>query len=264
MQLKLVSFNMKRTSLPRNRNDWNKRKGAISAFFQAEKPDVVGTQELLYEYILTAASLMPDYAWVGEGRKGGTQGEYTAIFYRKDRLKLLDWGVFWLSKTPGVPGSRSWLSMCPRTCTWALLESLEDGSRVQIYNTHLDCLSFAARLNGLRLISQHIERFADGMAEIALMGDFNAGPDSRPLMFLRGTGNDARVSMIDGNLIYEKEIGRTYHGFRGKISGRPIDYILTSGGMEVIGTYINRQRYLNRFPSDHYPVVRVVNTQSTP
>ncbi len=261
MRLKLVSFNMNHTSLPNNRYAWDNRIDAIRAFFDAEKPDIVGTQELLYQNIQMAETLLPVYAWVGEGRNGGKKGEYTAIFYRKDRLRLLDWGIFWLSKTPDAPASRSWLSMCPRTCTWALLESKEDASRVQIYNTHLDCLSFIARIKGLRLISQHMLT-ADPLAETVLMGDFNAPHNSRPLMALHGAAHGARIPMIGGNLVYGKEMGRTYHGFKGKAAGRPIDYILTSGGMEIMDTYVDRRRYQGRYPSDHYPVVRVVNTQS--
>ncbi len=51
MRLKIVSFNMKRTATARARNHWLRRQEAILAFFAAEAPDIVGTQELILPYI---------------------------------------------------------------------------------------------------------------------------------------------------------------------------------------------------------------------
>ena len=35
-------------------------------------------------------------------------GEHMGVFYRKDRLKVIESGDFWLSDTPDVAGSITW------------------------------------------------------------------------------------------------------------------------------------------------------------
>ena len=47
---------------------------------------------------------MPQYAYIGIGRDDGKQaGEYSAIFYKKDKFKVLDHGDFWLSTDTSRP-----------------------------------------------------------------------------------------------------------------------------------------------------------------
>ncbi len=54
------------------------------------------------------------------GRRNGEQaGEFTPIFYRRDRFELLTHDTFWLSEHPEEPGSMGWDAACPRTVTWA-------------------------------------------------------------------------------------------------------------------------------------------------
>ena len=50
---------------------------------------------------------------------GKTKGEYAAIFYDKQKLRLVDSGHFWLSETPEKPGP-GWDAACTRICTWGL------------------------------------------------------------------------------------------------------------------------------------------------
>ncbi len=263
MLLKVVSFNMKRTATAVAKNHWMRRMDAIRSFFQAECPDIVGTQEMIISYLRKAESMLPEYGWVGEGRGGGEEGEFTAIFYRKDKLRVLNWGTFWLSRTPSIPGSRSWLSLFPRTCTWAIFESIQCGARVCIYNTHLDCLSMFARLNGLAMIRRHIETNMTTCPEAVLMGDFNASPYSHTLALLDGNDGPALQSSYRVHVQDQDGPGRTYHGFRGKKDGHPIDYIFASDTLNVLSNHVDRQTYQNRYPSDHYPVITVLSTQGT-
>jgi len=58
------------------------------------------------------------------------------VFYRKDKLELLESGNFWLSETPEKPGSMSWGVNLPRLVTWGQFERVADSFRFCFYDTH--------------------------------------------------------------------------------------------------------------------------------
>jgi len=254
MQVKLVSFNAKRTAREANPRHWSRREDAIREFFQTEAPDIVGTQEMILPYLREVERLLPEYGWVGEGRGGGVHGEYTAIFYKQTAFRVLDWDTFWLSRAPDKPGSRSWLSVFPRTCTWALLQSRATGNVLCVYNTHLDHISMLARSQGLRLIKRHIAARAANCPDIVLMGDFNAAPYSPPLRALRAQ-DSALVDCYSVNLTGSGGPGRTYHAFTGREDGHPVDYIFVSATLAVQSISVHRQKYREKHLSDHFPVI---------
>ena len=257
MVLKLVTFNLKRTILRRDKRNFANRVAAIQEFFAQQQPDLVGTQELTIQDLHRAEEALPQYRWIGLGRRGGHRSEFSAIFYRPDRLRLLDQGTFWLSAHPQMPGSRGWMAIFPRICTWGLFEVLQTGQKVRVYNTHLDHVSPLARAEGVRVIQSHIRSHTEPHADgVILMGDFNATPASRVLRMLRDS--DHRIFTHDSYTItLQKEplCCRTYHGFSGKIAGRPIDYIFVSGDLRITDAVIDRGVYDNQYPSDHYPIV---------
>ena len=257
MLLKLVTFNLKRTILRWDKRNFLNRVAAFQEFFAQQKPDLVGTQELTIRDLRQAEEALPQYRWIGLGRGGGHRSEFSAIFYRPDRLRLLDQGTFWLSSHPERPGSRGLMAVFPRICTWGLFETVETGQKIRVYNTHLDHVSPLARAEGIRVIQEHIHRHQSPQADgTILMGDFNASPASKVLRMLRDS--DRRIFTHDSyTLTLQKEplCCRTYHGFSGKVNGRPIDYIFVSGGLEIADAAIDRGVYDNQYPSDHYPIV---------
>lgn len=65
--------------------------------------DVLGTQEVLHNQLEDLKQRLPEYGVVGVGREDGKEkGEYSALWYKKNRFDLLDSGYFWLSETPEV------------------------------------------------------------------------------------------------------------------------------------------------------------------
>ena len=58
---------------------------------QRYRPDVVGLQEVLRGQLEELVSGLPDFDWIGVGRDDGwAKGEYSPIFYRRERLELLE------------------------------------------------------------------------------------------------------------------------------------------------------------------------------
>ena len=120
-------------------------------------PDSVGIQEATpewMEYLKTALSDKYDY--VGIPRE--EDGEYSSIFYLKDKYTITESGNFWLSETPHKE-SKGWDAACYRICTWAVLENKETKEKYVHVNTHLDHVGVLARRNGVELYLLELHNF---------------------------------------------------------------------------------------------------------
>jgi len=89
------------------RRAWRNRRKQIASLIRFHAPDVVGTQEGKLHQLIDLEERLRNYEWIGVGRRSGGD-EFSALFYRTDRLTLLEHDTFWLSKTPNTPGSKSW------------------------------------------------------------------------------------------------------------------------------------------------------------
>ena len=242
-------------------NGWVYRQGATPIMLQMEKPDVVGIQEAYrfqLDYILVNR---PEFAAYGVGRDDGKEkGEIMAVLYRKDRLKLLKKGTFWLSETPDVP-SRGWDAKCRRTATWALFQDKSSGKRFYFVNTHLDHRGKEARAKGLSLIVDRIQDINPKGYPMVLTGDFNVRPDNPCLQSLEGRMESAR------EIARTTDHKGTFTGFKGEAVGFQegaeyttiIDYIYVSDWGRVISYKTLDKPYGGvKFISDHFPIKAVL------
>jgi endonuclease/exonuclease/phosphatase family metal-dependent hydrolase len=100
---------------------------------------------------------LPQYAWYGAGRDDGKQaGEYSAVFYNKDRFTLLDKGTFWLSPEPDKP-TKGWDAAIVRVCSWVKLRDKHTKQDFFMFNTHFDHKGVQAREQSAALIVQKIK-----------------------------------------------------------------------------------------------------------
>ena len=127
--LTVMSFNLKRDLLPFGPHAWQKRAAQAAGLIRETAPDILGTQELTEGPLGDMERLLPQYQWVGEGRGGGRKGEHTAIFFRRDRFRLMGEQTFWLSRTPDHP-SRDWTTPFPRICTWCELQPVDSPEQI--------------------------------------------------------------------------------------------------------------------------------------
>ena len=254
--MKVVTFNLRRDLPPFAHRRLLERMDSILEFFRRQSPDLAGTQELTWDGLSLLGRLLPEYGILGEGRGGGRRGEYCAIFYRKDRLTPLKEGTFWLSSNPRRKGSRGYLALTPRICTWGIFSD-KQGRHFGIFNTHLDHLSPPARRQGIQVILSRIAREKTG--EVILMGDFNARPGSGALRLL--SRENCRVFAQDSFtalLHRDGKPGGTYHGLIG-VKKEPIDYIFVSQGLSIQKAWVDRSLYSARYPSDHYPLIACIS-----
>ena len=72
-------------------NVWNKRCQVICDQVNFMSPDIFGTQEALNVQLNDMVARLDGYDYIGVARDDGKKsGEYSAIFYKTDRLRLLD------------------------------------------------------------------------------------------------------------------------------------------------------------------------------
>jgi endonuclease/exonuclease/phosphatase family metal-dependent hydrolase len=257
--LRVMTFNVRYPAPGDGENQWERRRDLLVATVREKAPDVMGTQELFYEQGQYIVERAPEYAWFGVSRRGNREDEHMGVFYRKEKLRLVESGNFWLSETPEVAGSMSWGVSLPRMVTWGLFEIQGSGRRFYFYNTHLAHRreDDEARVRSVRIIAERMRRLRRGVPVI-LTGDFNAAAGSEAYRVLAREFHDAwwaavRQSGPEG----------TYHGFLGKPGNARIDWILyRPEEIHVLEAETVTRNEGGRYPSDHFPVWAVLELSS--
>ena len=231
---------------------WADRRPVVHALLDAERPHLIGTQEgLATQLDDVRADLGAEYGFVGTGRNGGTEGEFTAVLYRVERLTPVRHGVFWLSDTPDVVASNTWGGHCVRMATWVRFRDRATDRDLYVVNTHFDHMSGYARQRSAALIRDRIAALDPGLP-VVLTGDFNADAGSKPYRLL--TDDAGLVDVWTAAKRRGPGYG-TWHGFGPVVADGPrIDWILVTPDLAVEWAAVNLFRADGRFPSDHLPV----------
>lgn len=249
----VLSFNIRFNNPNDGINAWPHRRDRVAELIGTRyRADLAGLQEALKDQIEDLELRLPDYGWLGVGREDGEEkGEFTPIFYRGDRFEPLEHGVFWLSETPEVPGSKSWDAAITRIVTWARFRDLLSGVEFYHFNTHFDHRGEKARQESARLLAQRMKKMA-GARPVILTGDLNARPDGEVYRLLAAEWKDTRQAARqppegpDATFTDWISIGPP---------GSRIDYVFVSDGVEVLQHRVGVDRFEGRFVSDHLPVI---------
>lgn len=292
-QLMVGSYNIRY----KNANDsiqgnvWSKRCQVICDQVNFMAPDIFGAQEVLYGQLQDLREGLDGYDYIGIGRDDGKQaGEHEAIFYKKDKVRLLNHGDFWLSETPEKPGL-GWDAVCIRICTWGKFSVItpDDGHRRGLFgrgpkpietvfyyfNLHMDHVGVVARREAAKLVVARIREIAQG-APVILTGDFNV--DQTNEIYTIFTESGLLKDSYDAARIRFAENG-TFNAFKTDYyTTSRIDHVFVSPEMKVeaYGVFTNSywtpdetdetlkasdapqeisfDNYIRRNPSDHYPV----------
>jgi endonuclease/exonuclease/phosphatase family metal-dependent hydrolase len=251
VRLRVMSFNVRLPVDSDGANRWEARRELMAEVVAGEDPDLIGTQELFQTQGEDLVARLPQYAWFGRGRLGGgPRDEHMGVFYRKDRLRLLESGDFWLSDTPESVGSITWGNLYPRMVTWARFERIADGATFVFYNTHLPYREEdePIRERGAALILARL-RQVPADEPIILAGDFNTVPGSPTHRLLTADLRDAWTTATR-----RKGPAATFHNFTGQ-PDRRIDWILFRGGLQLKSATTVTTHRGELYPSDHFPVV---------
>src|SRR5690606_9226812 len=181
------------------------------------------------------------------------------LFYRRDRLSIIDSGIFWLSQTPDKQ-SVGWDADLRRTVCWGAFNVKSSNRTVYFFVTHFDHKGKTAREESAKLLLQKVQEIA-GDTPAFIAGDFNLREES-PYYALLTTGYDAVPPLYDTRKLSEKYYGPfwTYHGFGSlPTAAMPkIDYIFTNKKVRV-SHFINiAEQRGDLYPSDHNPQMATV------
>ncbi len=257
--IKVMTFNIRCGSCekPEDINNWSKRKYLAAKVIKENDPDLIGLQEAEKFQIDNLISLLEDYNRVGAGRDDGKNaGEFTAIFYKKDKFSEEESSTFWLSTTPDVP-SKGWDAALNRTATYIKLKSNASGNEFYFFNTHFDHIGETARVESAKLLLNKVEIIAVDLP-VVLTGDFNTVPDSDTYKIMVN-GNENDFHLFDASQLSQTpHFGgiSTFNGFGKTMEmGRTIDYIFVNDKVGVFTHVTITITYNDKYPSDHYPVV---------
>ncbi len=267
----------------RNRNSGDEKKGNVWAtrckvicdMINFEAPDVFGTQEVLVGQLRDLRAGLDNYDFIGVGRDDGKEaGEYSALFYKKDHLTLLNHGDFWLNETPDKP-KFGWDAACIRICTWGEFKQKETGFRFFHFNLHMDHVGIVARREAAKLIVKKVREIAKGVP-VVVTGDFNV--DQNNEIFKTFTDSGILKDSYTAARLRFAENG-TFNSFNTNFwSSSRIDHVFVSPEFAVDRYGILTNAYWTskeaesqngndapseikfkerdrRAPSDHYPVL---------
>ncbi len=248
--LHVMSYNIRYNSPNDGENHWDYRKETIANFILTEQPDVFGMQEVTHTQLLDLIEEWSAYDYLGVGREDGmTKGEYSPVFYKTEKYKVLAFDTFWLSKTPDTI-SVGWDAALERICSYAHLEAYESGKRFWIFNTHFDHRGEQARAEAAKLLIKTIDQLNVAHDPVVLTGDFNLTPETAPI-------NQITAQFEDVYEFTKDPIAQqgTYNGFDvNQFGERRIDYIFTQQFSVKEATHVALKTPWEGWASDHHPV----------
>jgi endonuclease/exonuclease/phosphatase family metal-dependent hydrolase len=256
LELKLMTYNLRFASA-QPPNAWPERRPHMVALIAREAPDVFGTQEGLYGQLRDLAAGLPNYEWIGLGRAGGSQDEFAAIFFRRDRFEPMAFDHFWLSDTPATVGSITWGHTFRRMVTWVRLRERNSGKEFYFWNTHFDHQVEEARQKSAELIRARLAKL-DPAVPLVVVGDFNclAGRSRAYDILTREAGLADTWKLAPQR---ENEDLNSFNDFKpGKHAGERIDWILARRPSAVTRAAVVSYDESVPFPSDHFPVTATV------
>ncbi len=232
---------------------WENRAEKVAKIVKKVNPDSFGVQEAHYEWMCALRELLPEYESVGVGRDDGkNEGEFSAVFFKRDKFDAVENETFWISETPELP-SRSWNTACIRVCTWVKLVSKESSETFIHLNTHLDHVSELARMKGVELIKKKVAEFKD--IPVVCTGDYNfeQGCDCY-IEMVNGELGDARMLTENSDSTF------TFHWFKPEEIQSIIDFVFVKrSAVEVENFKVVAEKVDGDFYSDHYAVYADIN-----
>jgi len=255
----IATYNLRYDNAGDSGNLWKDRAPIVTELIRFHDFDIFGTQEGFESQLKDISQSLPAYNRSGVGRDDGkSAGEFSAIFYKKDKYRLLANGDFWLSETPGKP-SLGWdAKCCNRICSWVQLQDKRSGKKFYVFNAHFDHEGAKARIESSKLVLQKIRSIAGNAAAI-FTGDLNGDHQSEPYRELENSGllTDT-YKRVDHPYLNNG----SFNGFKGT-NGRMgvIDHIFVSSSIQPLKWGVLTDTYHGKYPSDHFPVMSVIKLQ---
>lgn len=247
--INIITYNIRLNVASDGINAWPNRKDNVKALVKFHDADILCVQEALPEQF-DALLENSNFDVVGVGREDGKRkGEFSAVYFDKDRFTKKDGGTFWLSETPNVP-SKGWDAALNRVCSWVRLYDKSNKKEFLVFNTHYDHVGVKARIESAKLIKQKIQEIAPKLP-VVFTGDLNVTPQTEAIATIKSFLIDAKE--ITQEPAYGPEGTFNAFDFNSDLKNR-IDYIFVNKGFKVQKFAVLSDSKNKRYPSDHLPV----------
>ena len=224
---------------------WSVRKEGVAENIMRHEPDLIGLQEPFLWQVQDILALTDGYRAIHDGL-------YTdaAILYKADRFRIINFGSFWLSPTPGEPLSTGFGNFFPRICVWAVMYDLYSDTAFVFSVTHFDNTS-PFQETAAPLYVGYMDALGANLPVIAV-GDYNSRPGSEAYGILTQSLSDTFYMVESYELIgNEQEMASWNPDDR-------IDHIFVGYGDFAVHRWLaDLTTYGDppQPPSDHWPVV---------
>ncbi|MBO5813884.1 MAG: exo-alpha-sialidase [Alistipes sp.] len=234
---------------------WNERLIPLIKTIDKYDLDVFGSQEPFMPQIEDMMAHIGDrYAWIGTciaGDDNVRNKHFNPIFYKKERLELLDWDTIWFTDKAGTPGYGAWSA---RLLTWAHFRDKATDKEFYLFNSHFDHLGPEAKEVAAHILVQAVREIAKGMPAFCT-GDFNCDEYSRPYKTIIASEfiNDSfRAVAEPTNGVYP-----SHSGYRAPKPGNSthIDHVFfTPNAVRIMNWELIIEGYNGMWGSDHLPI----------
>lgn len=234
-EIRYGTFNIRNTNPDDTKAGWgwDVRKDRVANYVKQADLDIVGMQEVLHPQLVDLQQRMPGYDYIGVGRTDGKEeGEYSCIWYKRDKYEVLDKGSFWLSETPDVPGSRGWDAALERIASWGKFRDKKTGKIFMAVNTHFDHVGEEARKQSALLIIRKIQEIV-GKRPAIVTGDFNVTDESEAYKTI--TTNQFVMKDAYKESPHHEGVKYTFQSFslRDPVENEKIDFIFVTPKIKV-------------------------------
>jgi endonuclease/exonuclease/phosphatase family metal-dependent hydrolase len=246
-QMIVMTMNLRFGLAQDGENEWSNRKPLVAAILKKYPNDFLGIQEANHFQTEFLLRTLPDYQAIGWYNKSLEWWQSNLIVFHKS-WHCLEQKHYFLSDTPEV-ASKMKGSKWPRQCVIGLFQREEE--QILVVNTHFDFKPFIQEKSA-GLVMDFLSEFPDGLP-VVITGDFNSNPGSLAHTLFKTHGFDEVFDEISKERSDDNQIS-TFHGFKGRETGKHIDWILYQGGLVPGFCQVIKDSFSGRFPSDHYPV----------
>lgn len=249
--IKAISYNIRYNNPKDGMNVWENRRETVASLLKEENADFVGLQEVVYPQLQDLVEALKGYDHIGVGRKDGkTKGEYSPIFYQKEKYKLLESNTFWLSETPETV-SKGWDASLERICTYGLFQNRMTQEKIWVFNTHFDHRGVVARAKSIDLITEKVKALNQENLPLIITGDFNLTLDQAPIQKMQSDFEDVQKNLATSDPYY----GTSNSFNTEKVSKKRIDYIFIKGLKALNAQHLYKKTPMGGWASDHHPVI---------
>ncbi|MFN0065270.1 MAG: endonuclease/exonuclease/phosphatase family protein [Chlamydiales bacterium] len=256
---RLMSYNMLYSGydlkqLPENR--WEVRKERLREYLLFAQADLIGSQELRLCQLQEVQGWLSNYAHCGEG-----EDEINAIFYKKNRFKLLS------CESPLFTTGKQYVIAC--------FEDLFTKKQFTVLNCHLSFKTAEDRFTEAKEL-RDVAKTVQG--PLIVTGDFNTFPFYPMESFPFYDGDLVLATISEGGLhegrthtllghygpltstTFTMEMMSDFSGLG--IAGVILDHIMVNDEVKVVSHGIDPARINGKFPSDHLPIIADISLQN--